>query len=468
MIAAAPDDLDSGAHVPRPDADADADADAIRRTVEATWRVDAAKIIAALSRHVGDFGFAEELAQEAVTEALAQWPGTGVPANPAAWLTTVAKRRAIDAWRRRERLDERMALLAEDLDMRQRENAGAPPWDPDTIDDDVLRLVFISCHPVLGREAQLALTLRVVGGLTSAQIARAFLLPVPAVQQRIVRAKKALAKAGVSFELPPENERAKRLEGVLGVLYLMFSEGHVATSGSDWMRPDLSMEALRLARVCAGLMPREPEVQGLVALMAFTAARFPARLGARGEPVLLADQDRSRWDRSLIRLGNRCLHTALSLREARGTYTLQAQIAGCHAEAARFELTDWHRIAQLYGDLVRVAPSPITELNRAIAVAEADGPAAGLALVDDLAATGALEKLHLLPSVRGELLRRLGRTREALAEFDRAAELASNEREREVLRAKARELRDGKAHGEPDGKLDGQDHRRGAEAPGEQ
>ncbi|RBP63437.1 RNA polymerase sigma factor (sigma-70 family) [Brevibacterium sanguinis] len=414
------------------------DAEAVRRTVEATWRIEAAKIIAALSRYVGDFGLAEDLAQEAVTDALCQWPESGVPSNPAAWLTTVAKRRAIDSWRRRERLDERVAMITSELEISQKSTADELPWDPDVIDDDVLRLVFISCHPVLNREAQLALTLRVVGGLTSEQIARAFLVPVSTVQQRIVRAKKKLAAAGVPFELPPANERSQRLAGVLGVLYLLFSEGHVATSGPDWMRPELAMDALRLTRVTAALMPREPEVHGLVALMALTASRFPSRVRADGRPILLGDQDRSRWDRSIIRLGERSLRTALTLREARGAYTIQAQIAAVHAAATSVDSTDWTRIAALYADLGRAAPSPITDLNRAIAVAEADSPDAGLRLVDELAASGVLAKLHLIPSVRGELLSRLGRLEEARAEFDRAARLATNERERDVLLEKAR------------------------------
>lgn len=313
----------------------------------------------------------------------------------------------------------------------------------------MLRLVFISCHPVLSREAQLALTLRVVAGLTTEQIARAFLLPVSTVQQRIVRAKKALAKSGVPFELPAASERQARLGGVLGALYLMFSEGHVATSGKDWMRPELALEALRLARVVTGLMPREPEAHGLVALMAFTASRFPARIDAEGRPVLLADQQRTRWDRSLIGLGNRSLAKARELwarrsaesgRSESGSYTLQAEIAACHAAAPRFELTDWRRIAELYAQLCAVAPSPITELGRAIAVAEADGPVAGLALVEGLADTKQLSASHLLPSVRGELLARLGRNEEAAEELKSAAELATNERERAVLREKAARL----------------------------
>ncbi len=415
-------------------------AEAVARVVAATWRIEAAKIIASLTRHVGDFGFAEDLAQEAVAEALSQWPEAGIPASPAGWLMTVAKRRAIDTWRRQERFAERLAALGEDLADEQETAATALPWDPDAIDDDVLRLIFISCHPVLSREAQLALTLRVVGGLTSEEIARAFLLPVPTIQQRIVRAKKALAAAEVPFELPPANAWPSRITGVLAVLYLMFSEGHVATSGPDWMKPALSLDALRLTRITAGLLPREAEVHGLVALMALTAARFPARLGPDREPVLLADQDRTRWDRSLIRLGEASLTTALTLRESRGTYTLQAEIAAVHARARTFADTDWERIAALYGDLELAAPSAITTLNRAIALAEAHGPEAGLEYIADRGVTAALPRFHHVPSVRGELLARAGRSAEAVAEFERAAALTTNDREREVLLAKARRL----------------------------
>lgn len=428
----------------------DAEVASIARAVEATWRIEAAKIVATLTRYVGDFSLAEDLAQDALTAAMSEWPRLGVPANPAAWLTTTAKRRAIDGWRRREKFEKRIPLLVEEQQLIEGADPNALPWNPDDIDDDVLRLVFISCHPVLSREAQLALTLRVVAGLTTEQIARAFLLPVPTVQQRIVRAKKTLAGAEVPFELPTAPERQARLGGVLGVLYLMFSEGHVATSGKDWMRPELALEALRLARVVAGLMPREPEAHGLVALMAFTASRFPARVDAEGRPVLLADQQRNRWDRSLIGLGDRALaganelwsrRSAESGRTESGSYTLQAEIASCHAAAPRFELTDWHCIAELYGQLCVFSPSPITELNRAIAVAEADGPAAGLALVDGLAGTKLFDASHLLPSVRGELLARLGRHEEAAEELERAAALAMNERERAVLRQKADALR---------------------------
>lgn len=418
------------------------------RVLAATWRIEAAKIVAALTRHVGDFGFAEDLAQEALTEALTSWSATGIPANPAGWLMTVAKRRAIDSWRRRERFETRVTEIGHRLEDEQESDAGALPWDPDTIDDDVLRLIFISCHPVLGREAQLALTLRVVGGLTTQEIARAFLVPVATVQQRIVRAKKTLALAEVPFELPPANEWPGRLTSVLSVLYLMFSEGHVATAGADWMKPELSMDALRLTRITAGLVPEEPEAHGLVALMAFTAARFPARLRPDGTPILLADQDRTRWDRSLIRLGERSLHRAQALHTAQtrgtgsGPYTLQAAIAAVHASARRFPDTDWERIAQLYGELETVAPSPMTTLNRAIAIAEAESPEAGLRVIDDSGIARALARFHHVPSVRGELLARAGRTDEALTEFDRAAELAVNDREAAVLRDKADRLRE--------------------------
>lgn len=418
------------------------------RVLAATWRIEAAKIVAALTRHVGDFGFAEDLAQEALTEALTSWSATGIPANPAGWLMTVAKRRAIDSWRRRERFETRVTEIGHRLEDEQASDAGALPWDPDTIDDDVLRLIFISCHPVLGREAQLALTLRVVGGLTTQEIARAFLVPVATVQQRIVRAKRTLALADVPFELPPANEWPDRLTSVLSVLYLMFSEGHVATAGTDWMKPELSMDALRLTRITAGLVPEEPEVHGLVALMAFTAARFPSRVRPDGTPILLADQDRTRWDRSLIRLGERSLHRAQALHTAQtrgtgsGPYTLQAAIAAVHASARRFPDTDWERIAQLYRELESVAPSPMTTLNRAIAIAEAESPEAGLRVIDDSGIARALARFHHVPSVRGELLARAGRTAEALSEFDRAAELAVNDREAAVLRDKADRLRE--------------------------
>lgn len=406
------------------------------RAVAAVWRIESARIVGTLTRLVGDFGLAEDLAQEALLDALRQWPLDGVPRNPAAWLTAVAKRKAIDGWRRQERLDDRMAVIAHDL---EREQAEAPdaPWDPDAVDDDVLRLIFISCHPVLSREAQVALTLRVVAGLSSEQIARAFLVPTATVQQRIVRAKKTLAAAHVPFEMPPREEHPARLGAILGVLYLIFNEGHSASSGSDWMRPELSDEAIRLARVLAALMPRERDVHSLVALMELTAARFPARVDAHGDPVLLADQDRRRWDRGRIARGRTALATADALGSGRGSYGLQAAIAECHAVAASVEETDWERIVLLYEALGRIAPSPVVELNRAAAVAMATGPASALRIIDHLAASGVLAGYHLLPATRAELLLRLGREQEARGEFAVAAVLAGNDRERALLEAKA-------------------------------
>lgn len=401
------------------------------------WRIESAKIVATLTRVVGDFGLAEDLAQEALLDALQQWPVDGVPRNGAAWLTAVAKRKAIDGWRRRERLDDRMAVLAHDLEREQAEAADAPPWDPDAVDDDVLRLIFISCHPVLSREAQVALTLRVVGGLSSEEIARAFLVPTATVQQRIVRAKKTLAAANVPFEMPPREEHTARLGAILGVLYLIFNEGHAASSGPDWMRPELSLEAIRLARVVAALMPRERDAHSLVALMELTAARFPARVDAHGDPVLLADQDRRRWDRGRIVRGRAALGAADALGAGRGPYGLQAAIAECHAVAASIDETDWDRIVVLYEALGRIAPSPVVELNRAAAVAMATGPASALQIIDRLASSGALAGYHLLPATRAELLLRLGRDDEARSEFAVAASLAGNDRERALLRAKA-------------------------------
>jgi RNA polymerase sigma factor (sigma-70 family) len=414
-----------------------ADPESARRAVAAVWRIESARIVATLTRAVGDFALAEDLAQDALAEALAQWPSTGVPANPGAWLTTVAKRRAIDGWRRRERYDERLAAIAHDLEAEQSDAAGTPPWDPDRIDDDVLRLVFVSCHPVLSREARVALTLRVVGGLTSEEIARAFLVPTATVQQRIVRAKKTLGAANVPFEVPDRAEFPERLGAVLGVLYLIFNEGHAASSGAEWMRPELSREAIRLGRQLAELVPQEPEVHGLVALMELTAARFPARLDRNGDPVMLTEQDRRRWDRGRIARGRAALARADALGRGRGAYALQAAIAECHDVAASVEDTDWEQITLLYEALGRLAPSPVVELNRAVAVSMADGPEAGLRIVDELAASGALANYHLLPSVRAELLERLGRTDEARAEFARAARLTANERERAVLLARA-------------------------------
>ena len=413
------------------------DRGAAERAVAAVWRIESAKIVATLTRMVGDFGLAEDLAQEALVDALAQWPVEGVPRNGAAWLTAVAKRKAIDGWRRRERLDDRIAVLAHDLEREQDEAADALPWDPDAVDDDVLRLIFISCHPVLSREAQVALTLRVVGGLGSDEIARAFLVPTATVQQRIVRAKKTLAAANVPFEMPPREEHVERLGAILGVLYLIFNEGHAASSGPDWMRPELSIEAIRLTRVLAALMPRERDVHSLLALMELTAARFAARVDAKGEPVLLGDQDRRRWDRGRIARGRAALERADALGTGRGSYGLQAAIAECHAVAASVEETDWERIVVLYEALGRISPSPVIELNRAAAVAMATGPASALRIIDRLAESGALRGYHLLPATRGEMLLRLGRTEEARSEFAVAAQLAGNDRERALLEAKA-------------------------------
>ncbi|GLI28020.1 RNA polymerase sigma factor [Agromyces rhizosphaerae] len=408
---------------------------AVRRAVAAVWRIESAHVVATLTRMSGDFDLAEELAQEAFVEALEQWPRQGVPRNGGAWLTTTAKRRLIDTWRRRERLDERYRALARDLE----QQADAPGYDPDRIDDDVLRLVFTACHPVLSREARVALTLRVVGGLTTEEIARAFVVPVATVQQRIVRAKKTLGAAHVPFAVPERDEFADRLGSVLGVLYLIFNEAHSASSGEELLRPELGREALRLARMVAELVPGEPEAHGLVALMEFTAARFPARVTADGAPVLLADQDRSRWDRSAIARGRAALARADATGRGRGAYGLQAAIAECHDVAASVDDTDWERIVLLYEALGRIAPSPVVELNRAVAVSMAEGPATALRMVDDLAASGALRATHLLPSVRGELLARLGRGDEARAEFLEAAARCGNLRERAVLERKAAE-----------------------------
>ena len=413
-----------------------ADAAAVRRTVDAVWRIESARIVAALGKMTGDVGLAEDFAQEAVVDALTQWPESGVPDNAGAWLTAVAKRKAIDGWRRRERLDERYRAIAHHL-----MEASDVEWKP--IDDDVLRLIFTACHPVLSREAQVALTLRTVGGLTTEEIARMLLVPVATVQQRIVRAKKTLAAAQVPFEAPDPGEWTARLGSVLGVIYLVFTEGYAATSGNRWIRTDIANEALRLGRILAGLLPREPEVHGLVALMEFQASRFSARVSPDGSPVLLADQDRSRWDLAQINRGRASLQRADAVGRGRGNYGLQAAIAQCHATAPGMDQTDWPRIVLLYEALGRLAPGPVVELNRAVAVSMATGPASGLRLVDALAASGALRGSYLLPSVRGELLARLGRTEEARSEFLAAASLTANEREGAVLRAKAAALRSG-------------------------
>jgi len=400
----------------------------VTSAVEAVWRIESARIVATLARMTGDLGLAEDLAQEALLEAIEQWPVAGTPRNPGAWLTAVAKRRAIDGWRRRERLDDRYRAIAHDL-----AETTEQEWEP--VGDDVLRLVLTACSPVLSRESQVALTLRVVSGLTTEEIARLLLVPVPTVQARITRAKKALA--GVPFETPDPAEWGDRLGGVLGVVYLVFTEGYAATSGPEWMRPDLAAEALRLGRVLAGLVPREPEVHGLVALMELQASRFAARRGPAGEPVLLEDQDRARWDRAQIGRGTAALARADGLGRGRGPYALQAAIAEQHAIAPSVATTDWPRVVELYGALGRLTPNPVVELNRAVAVSMAEGPEAGLALVDALAARGVLGTSHLLPGVRGELLLRLGRTAEAREALQQAAALATNERTRAVLLAKA-------------------------------
>ncbi len=403
--------------------------------VEAVWRIESARIVSALARYTGDFALAEDVAQEAVAEALVSWARDGEPANPVGWLLATARRRAIDAFRRRKGLDERYATLA-----RTEGDTYDLPWDPDRIDDDVLALMFISCHPVLAPEARVALTLRVVGGLSSEEIARAFLVPVPTVQARITRAKKTIGAAGVPFELPPATERRERLGGVLSVLYVIFTEGSTATSGDQLLRQDLAYEAIRLARMLSALLGEEPEVHGLLALFELTAARFGARTGPDGEAVLLADQDRSRWDRSAIRRGLAAIGRAAAAGRGLGPYGLQAAIAACHASAPSVAETDWDRVVLLYEALGRVAPSPVVELNRAVAVAMASGPQQALDMVDELAGTGRLAGSHLLPGVRGELLTRLGRTAEARAELELAARLCANARERAVLLRKAAAL----------------------------
>ncbi|WP_404812913.1 RNA polymerase sigma factor [Cellulosimicrobium composti] len=425
-----------------------------RRAVEAVWRIESARIVGALARYTGDFALAEDVAQEALAEALVAWPREGVPRNPSGWLLTVGRRRAIDAFRRRAALDERYATLAHGLGegavvaggtaSDPAADAGADLlWDPDQVDDDVLALMFVACHPVLSPEARVALTLRVVGGLSSDEIARAFLVPTATVQARITRAKKTLAAAGVPFGVPPADERRERLGSVLHVLYVIFTEGSTATSGEDWLRPDLAHEALRLARVLAGVVPDEHEAHSLVALLELTAARFPARTTPDGDPVLLADQDRRRWDRSAIRRGRAALARADAVGapgHGRVPYGLQAAIAECHAVAASVEETDWDRVVLLYEALGRLAPSPVVELNRAVAVAMARGPREGLRIVDELVATDRLPGFHLVPSVRAELLGRLGRVEEARAEYALAVRLCPNARERDLLRRKAAAL----------------------------
>ncbi|HSR84469.1 MAG TPA: RNA polymerase sigma factor [Streptosporangiaceae bacterium] len=407
--------------------------------IETVIRLESARVIAGLARFTGDIGLAEDLAQDAVVAALERWPADGVPGNPGAWLMTVAKRRGIDLFRRNAELAKKYAEIGRVL---AAEGEGVEPdldrAFADDIDDDLLRLIFTACHPVLSVQARVALTLRLLGGLTTAEIARAYLVPEPTIAQRIVRAKKTLAAAHVPFEVPAPSERPARLSSVLEVIYLIFNEGYSATAGDDWMRPALCAEAVRLARVLTQLAPAEPEVHGLAALLEIQASRIPARTDSAGAPVLLLDQDRTRWDRLLISRGLAALHAALDLGGERGPYVLQASIAACHARAFRPDETDWPRIVALYDVLAEVMPSPIVELNRAVAVSMAFGPQAGLDLADQLAAEPALRGYHLLPSVRGDLLNKLGRSEEARAEFERAAELTANERERQLSAERAR------------------------------
>jgi RNA polymerase sigma factor (sigma-70 family) len=414
----------------------------IHGAIDAVWRIESARVIAGVTRIVRDVGLAEELAQDALVAALEQWPESGIPRNPGAWLMATAKHRAIDLVRRQQRLDDKVQQLGRELETEQRtsEQDFEAVLDTD-FGDDLLRLMFISCHPVLSTEARVALTLRLLGGLSTAEIARAFLVAEPTVAQRIVRAKRTLAKEQVPFEVPEGPELADRLSSVLEVIYLVFNEGYSATAGDDWMRPALCEEALRLGRVLAELVPQEPEAHGLVALMEIQASRSAARTGPDGEPVLLLDQDRSRWDQLLIHRGLAALERAEKLGGALGPYALQAAIAACHARARTARETDWERIAALYEALAHLAPSPVVELNRAVALAMAYGPAAGLELVDELAAEPSLRTYHLLPSVRGDLLAKLGRLAEAREEFERAAALTRNERERTLLLARAAECR---------------------------
>jgi RNA polymerase sigma factor (sigma-70 family) len=410
---------------PRPD---------VRRTIEAVWRIEAARLIAGLARLVRDIGLAEDLAQDALVAALEQWPDSGVPDNPGAWLMTVARRRGVDTIRRRATLERKLEEFGRDL------TEVATPMDDieieEHVEDDVLRLIFTACHPVLTPEARVALTLRTVAGLTTEEIARAFVVPTPTMAQRITRAKRTLSAAGVPFEIPVGAELDTRLASVLEVVYLVFNEGYAATSGTSWARPELCAEAIRLGRMLSGLAPQEPEVHGLVAMMEIQASRLAARVAPDGSPITLLDQDRSRWDRLLIQHALAALERAEALHGS-GPYVLQAQIAACHARAATAADTDWARIASLYELLAARTGSPIVELNHAVAVGMAEGPSAGLARVDELRTTSALRNYHLLPSVRGDLLAKLGRADEARAEFERAAGMTTNERERALLLARA-------------------------------
>jgi RNA polymerase sigma factor (sigma-70 family) len=408
------------------------------RAIEAVWRIESAKLIAGLARIVRDVGIAEDLAQDALVAALEQWPESGVPDNPGAWLMATAKHRAIDLFRRRTLRDHKHEELGRELEaQRETTTEDLDARIDDHVGDDLLRLMFIACHPVLSTEARVALTLRLLGGLTTEEIARAFLVPVPTIAQRIVRAKRTLAETRIPFEVPRGAEFAARLSSVLEAIYLVFNEGYSATAGDDWVRPALCEDALRLGRILAELVPNEPEVHGLVALMEIQASRLHARVGAAGEPVLLFDQDRARWDQLLIRRGLAALERAEALGGALGPYALQAAIAACHARARTPEDTDWTRIVALYDALAQLTPSPVVELNRAVAVAMTYGPAAGLELVDQLAEEPSLEAYHLLPSVRGDFLAKLGRFDEARRELERAASLTRNIREQKLLLERA-------------------------------
>lgn len=411
------------------------------RAIEAVFRIEAPRLIAGLARLTRDVGRAEELAQDALVAALQQWPGEGVPRNPGAWLMQAARHRALDGLRRDKMLKRKHEEIGRDLDEEADPIAEIEEALDDEVGDDLLRLIFTACHPVLAIEARLALTLRLIGGLTTEAIARAFLVPEPTMAQRLVRAKKALAEAKLPYEVPHGPELAERLGSVLEVVYLIFNEGYAATTGEDWVRPGLCEEAMRLGRILAGLAPREPEVHGLVALMELQASRLRARIGQDGQPVLLLDQNRALWDHLLISHGLKALETARGLAPSPGPYILQAELAACHARARKPEETDWARIAALYGALGALTPSPVIELNRAVAVAMAEGPAAGLALVDALAAAPALKNYHLLPSVRADLLAKLGRHGEAQAEFRRAAGMTRNRRERDLLLGRAETAR---------------------------
>ena len=408
------------------------------RTIDAIWRIESPRLIAGLVRLVRDVGMAEDLAQDALLAALERWPTAGIPDNPGAWLMATAKHRAIDQLRKQSLHQRKESSISEDLESRldrSRPDLDAELDDP--VGDDLLRLVFITCHPILSTEARVALTLRLLGGLTTGEIARAFLVPEATIAQRIVRAKRSLAEARVPFEVPRKNDLAGRLSSVLGVIYLIFNEGYAATAGEDWIRPALCDEALRMGRILAGLAPEEPEVHGLVALMEIQASRLGARVGPSGEPILLLDQNRARWDQLLIRRGLAALEKAETLGGSLGPYALQAAIAACHARARTGEDTDWTRIVALYDGLAQLTPSPVVELNRAVAHAMAFGPVEGLAIVDELTSEPSLKNYHLLPSVRGDFLARLGRFEEARKEFERAASITQNTRERKLLLERA-------------------------------